>query len=274
MHLIKYLIVLACSIGLFACGGTPPSSNSNEYSIGGTVTGLGTGKTLVLQQSGGDDLTVSADGLFSFASKISSSSAYSVSLRNQPTNQTCLVSSPGGTAMSNVNTVAVVCKSNMVAYVPNMTSGKLSAFTINPFTGKLTLSGAPIAAGSQPVATTVTPNGKFAYVTDFGSNNVLTFGLDSNTGAVLPISHPVATGNLPGALIVDPLGKFAYIPNNGDATISAYGIDSNTGLLTPLSGSPFNVGINPGAIAMDPWHSPKSLDIFIGQFESRDGSQA
>ena len=52
------------------------------YSIGGIVSGLS--GTVVLQDNGGDDLTVSGDGAFQFATKLPSGAAYSVTVKTAP----------------------------------------------------------------------------------------------------------------------------------------------------------------------------------------------
>ena len=78
------------------------------YSVGGTVSGL-TG-TVVLQDNGGDNLSVSANGPFSFATGLASGAAYSVTVRTYPSGQTCSVSAGSGTiAAANVTNVAVSC---------------------------------------------------------------------------------------------------------------------------------------------------------------------
>ena len=59
------------------------------YSVGGTVSGL-TG-TVVLQDNGGDNLSVTANGSFSFPAKLASGAAYSVTVLTQPSGQTCAV---------------------------------------------------------------------------------------------------------------------------------------------------------------------------------------
>ena len=78
------------------------------YTIGGTVSGL-TGTGLVLQNSGGNNLSVSANGAFTFSSSVYSSSTYSVTVLTQPTGQTCTVSSGSGTVTTNVTNVQVAC---------------------------------------------------------------------------------------------------------------------------------------------------------------------
>ena len=79
------------------------------YSVGGTVSGL-TG-TVVLQDNGGDSLSLSANGPFTFATPLASGTTYDVRVKSYPTGQTCTISSGyGGTiAAANITNVAVSC---------------------------------------------------------------------------------------------------------------------------------------------------------------------
>lgn len=94
---------------LAGCGGggssAPPPAT---YTIGGTVTGL-TGTGLVLQDNGGNNLTVTGSGAFTFSNSVSSGSAYSVTVFTQPKGQSCKVTSGSGTASANVSNVQVAC---------------------------------------------------------------------------------------------------------------------------------------------------------------------
>ncbi len=56
---------------------------TGSYTIGGTVTGL-VGGGLVLQNNGGDNLTVSANGAFTFPTSVSSGASYAVTVLTQP----------------------------------------------------------------------------------------------------------------------------------------------------------------------------------------------
>lgn len=68
-------------------------------SIGGAVEGL-KGKSLVLQNNGGGDLAINADGPFVFAEPVEEGEGYSVKVVAQPTDpaQLCLVTNGDGTA--------------------------------------------------------------------------------------------------------------------------------------------------------------------------------
>lgn len=81
------------------------------YSIGGTVSGL-SGSGLILQNSGGDDLAISANGGFTFATTLDTGAVYNVSVLAQPTSpaQTCLVSNGVGVVgTTNVTNITVSC---------------------------------------------------------------------------------------------------------------------------------------------------------------------
>jgi hypothetical protein len=89
-------------------GGSQPT-----HTVGGTVSGLA-GSGLVLRNSGGDDLHVSADGAFAFATAVTSGTAYAVTIAAQPTlpTQNCTVVHDSGTVgTANVTDVAVSCVS-------------------------------------------------------------------------------------------------------------------------------------------------------------------
>ena len=88
-------------------------STTITYKIGGMVSGL-SGTGLVLENNGGDNLSVSANGSFTFATPIASGTNYSVTVLTQPTNpaQTCAATSGNGTADANVTAVQVTCTTN------------------------------------------------------------------------------------------------------------------------------------------------------------------
>ncbi|HTU75242.1 MAG TPA: alpha/beta hydrolase-fold protein [Trebonia sp.] len=78
------------------------------YSVGGTVSGL-TGP-VSLRDNGGDDVTVSADGAFTFPTSLASGTPYAVTVQAEPPGQTCAVTDGAGTVGSaNVTSVAVTC---------------------------------------------------------------------------------------------------------------------------------------------------------------------
>jgi hypothetical protein len=97
--------------------------DSNIYTIGVTVSGLaGTG--LVLRNNGGDDLSITANGAATFATPLISSSSYSITVYNNPSNpvQTCTVTSGSGSMpASNLTGIVVTCTTNTFTLGGNIT---------------------------------------------------------------------------------------------------------------------------------------------------------
>ena len=76
--------------------------------VGGTVSGLE--GALVLQNNGGDDLTVTSDGVFTFATRLPSGDVYDVTILIEPPDQACVIGSASGTVGGeNVTDVFVPC---------------------------------------------------------------------------------------------------------------------------------------------------------------------
>jgi hypothetical protein len=93
-------------------GNIQVTCSTGTLSIGGTVTGLAKlGSGIVLQNNGGDNLTVKANGTFTFPTLVPAGGAYKVTILTQPSgpNQVCTVSNGSGTANANVTNVQVVC---------------------------------------------------------------------------------------------------------------------------------------------------------------------
>ena len=100
---------------LIHCGGsTHPAVVTvaiPTYSIGGTVAGLS--GTVILQNNEGNDLTLTADGDFTFATEVTDGSAYAVTVLTQPSGQACSISNSTGTvATADVTNIAIVCSAN------------------------------------------------------------------------------------------------------------------------------------------------------------------
>jgi sugar lactone lactonase YvrE len=82
---------------------------SLTYTVGGSVTGL-VGSGLVLQDNLGDNLPISGNGPFTFATAIATGNPYSVTVLSSPIAQNCAVSEGSGTvATANITNVLVSC---------------------------------------------------------------------------------------------------------------------------------------------------------------------
>jgi hypothetical protein len=88
------------------------ATNAVTANIGGTLSGLAPGASVILQNNGGDALTLSANGPFTFKTPVTGpTDAYVVTVNTQPTtpNQICTVANGSGTATADVTNVTVTC---------------------------------------------------------------------------------------------------------------------------------------------------------------------
>jgi uncharacterized repeat protein (TIGR01451 family) len=123
LRLLRSLGAGALLGALVACGGGGGGGSPATYTVGGAVTGL-TG-TVTLQNNGGDALTRTASGAFTFATPLGNGSAYNVTVLTQPSGQTCSVSNGAGTVNgANVGNVQVDCVTN-----PFSIGGTISGLT-------------------------------------------------------------------------------------------------------------------------------------------------
>jgi 6-phosphogluconolactonase len=140
------------------------------------------------------------------------------------------------------------------AYVSNIGSANISAYTIDSTTGALTaVSGSPFTAHSYPNPVTIDPTGKFAYVSNMGYSSISAYTINSTTGVLTEVSgSPFAAGVYPSPVTIDPTGSFAYVSNMGSGTVWAYTINSTTGALSnPLT---YTIGTltYPNTVTIDP----------------------
>ncbi len=84
----------------------------DTYEVKVAVSGLADGFGVVLQNNGGDDLMVAANGTFAFPTRLADGSGFQVSVKAQPFGQTCTASQGSGTlAGASPATASVVCSS-------------------------------------------------------------------------------------------------------------------------------------------------------------------
>lgn len=238
-------------------GNANVSCSNNAYTIGGSVSGLPSGLQVTLRNNGGDALTVSANGAFTFATSVAHGGSYSVTVGTQPVGGTCTVSSGSGSNLTaNVSSVSVSCTVPTTSwfYVPDYGSAQVLGYSLNRSTGALSsIPGSPWAAGSNNRWLATNPARTFLYSANTGANTVSAYTVNASTGALTPVAgSPYATGTTPTSVEVSPNGKFAYVTNANGASVSGYTIDQITGALTPMPGSPFAAGSLPTKITFTP----------------------
>lgn len=119
---IGLCMLAACGGG--GSGGSNPSSSSSSnssssssaaptYTIGGTVSGL-VGSGLVLSNNGGNNLSITANGAFTFSTALAAGAAYAITIATHPGAQNCTVTNASGTVGSaNISNVFVTCNDRM-----------------------------------------------------------------------------------------------------------------------------------------------------------------
>lgn len=113
-HVARRSMAVAALFAFTACPKDIP-----RHAVGGTATGL-TGTGLVLQNNGGDDLAIPANGRFAFPTPIPEGQPYVVTVKVQPTSppQNCaVVGGAGIVAHADVTSVTVVCQRSPAVYV-------------------------------------------------------------------------------------------------------------------------------------------------------------
>ena len=105
---------------------------TNTYTIGGTLSGLAGGDTVVLQDNGANNLSLNANGAFAFTTPIVTGLPYAVTVLTNPIApaQQCLVTAggPGTVGSANVTNVAVTCTTTFTVGV--MLTGLVASNTV------------------------------------------------------------------------------------------------------------------------------------------------
>jgi hypothetical protein len=167
--------------------------STNQFTVGGTLSGLAAGNSLVLQNNGGDDLLLSANGNFTFATALGDLSDYSVNVLTSPSNpaQSCTVDNGNGTlASGNVTDVLVTCETDQFT-IGGSVSGLVDGTS-------LTLQN---NGGDDLISST---NGSFVFATaldDLSSYAVSVLTQPTEPSQTCTVSN--ATGSLAGADIAD-----------------------------------------------------------------------
>jgi 6-phosphogluconolactonase (cycloisomerase 2 family) len=234
------------------------------FSIGGTVSGL-VGSALTLRSQPGGQVTINADGPFTFPEKVPSSLPYSVDVVFTPNGpvQTCSIDPATGVVGASDVSLNVECKTDRFAYFISQDDDRIDAYTINSSNGTLSaLQTTPsITTDDAPAGIAIHPSGKFLYVTNSGVNRVSGYLINPVTGVLsaLPGSSWATGGAKPINIAIERTGHFAYVSNYDGDSIAGFSIDPTTGVLTPLSGSPFASPVKPLVLAP----SPVNSDLFV-----------
>lgn len=120
--------------------------------------------------------------------------------------------------------------------------GSVSAYRLDPETGKLTFLNIRSAEGRGPCHISVDPEGRFAYVSNYGSGNISVYPIleDGSLGEVLDVVqhegnsvHSRQEGPHMHSIIPSEDGEFIYASDLGIDMVKIYRVNRETGELTP-----------------------------------------
>jgi hypothetical protein len=251
---------------LSACGGggggaSGPPRPPSTYTVGGVIRNLPVGTSVVLEDNGGDSLTVSSSSSsstpFTFATALSSGAAYSVTIVTQPTGQNCVVGSGTGTVgAASITSVSVNCTPNKYTVggiIANMIFGTsivleddggdsltapASSTSSTPFTFATALSSGTaysISIAAQPLGQTcVVGSGTGAIASANVTNAFVDCTPNKYTvgGTISGLNQKLVLGDGIGDQLTLAAGatSFLFTPGIGSAGIYAVSVDN------PLSG--------------------------------------
>ena len=225
--------------------------SDNEYTVGGTISGLV--GTVTLLNNDNNPTSISSNGPFRFSTLIAEGSEYDVSVKTQPANQTCSVSGRTGVITANVNNVNVTCSPN------TYTLGG----TISNLVGTVTL------LNNDTNPTRISTNGSFRFSDAIASGSSYRVTIQtqpaSQTCSVVNGSGTI-NSNLDNVVVtcltqntilsVPPTGTIPFNTGTGTLTVRNIGQYQATNVKAELPGGWTGVTQNSTACqAINPGHS-------------------
>ena len=218
-----------CSVGSGSgtMGGTKVTNvvvvcSTNTFGVGGTASGLI--GSVVLQDNGGDALTLSVDGAFVFTTPVAQGGMYAVAVLTQPATETCTVANGSGTVGSGkVSSVALTCATNAYT-VGGTVSGLNGALTLQDNGGSALPLGTngsfsfpmPVAEGStydvtietQPAVQTCTVTNNAGTMGNSNTTNVSVTCATNDTTLTVTASAIIGVNSSSGTLTVTNTGTY------------------------------------------------------------------
>src|SRR5579872_6061868 len=142
-------------------------------------------------------------------------------------------------------------------YDAEYSTGNVAGFGVNAATGALTSTGqVPVKAGKNPSQLTSDARGYRLYVVNQGSQDLNAYFINRANGFLTAVpGSPFKLAGSGTSVAVTSSGKFVYATTDslqgGKDGINAFAVESN-GSLSAVPGSPFQAGVLPGSIAVDP----------------------
>jgi 6-phosphogluconolactonase (cycloisomerase 2 family) len=214
---------------------------ASQFTVGGTISGL-TASGLDLRNNGGTALAIAAGATsFTFPATVASGTAYTVTVSQQPSQQTCAVSNGTGTVTNaNVTDVSIVCPSGY-AFISNENgTPRVASYQVGANGGFTQVSALPVGARATGVAVTASGNhvilavdpsdsvdgelrvysvsstGELAFVSSVPMGPGVggyshTVGCGPRPGNSGDISCGIGINSAPETVLIHPNGRFVYV---------------------------------------------------------------
>src|SRR5579872_1097861 len=266
--LTSSVLLVGCNLKKSASGSptgsaTGPVTTPTTQTIGGTVTGL-TGTGMVIENNGADDLTIIANGTFTFKTAVSG--AYAVTIKTQPSSptQSCTVSFGTGTATANVTNVLINCGNGLT--IGGSVSGLIGSGLVlqNNGSNNFQVTGAgnvpftfssPITAGATYAVTVLTQPSKPAQTCTVVNGTGTVSGNVSNVQVICTQPGFTVGGSVVG-LVTGPGDTLELQLNAGDNTF----VTGDTVFTFPTAVT--NGGIYNVSMFLPPSSQPQPCNLF------------
>jgi hypothetical protein len=202
------------------------TTNPVTATIGGTVSGLVVpGSSVILQNNGGDSLTLTANGSFTFKTPVTGADVYAVTVVTQPVNpnQICTVTNGSGVASANVTNVAVSCVLSF-SIGGTVTGVVGTGLILQNSSDSEQLPISPANGNQAFTFKKLVPTGTAYNVTIFAQPTAPTQNCTVTTGT----GSGTATANVTNVAIVCPAVTYSV----GGTVVGLAGIPPNNGVLT------------------------------------------
>jgi len=197
---ILSLALCASALALAGCGGGSSSKSGapsggpgpTTYTVTASVSNLASPGTLVLQDNGGDNLSVQANGNFVFPTALNNGAGYDVSILTEPVGQVCTLSGAYQGTSSSAVTVRVDCTQPLYRIggtIAGLTAGQTVVIQFSD------------GAGTTYTASGTAGNGSFTFGgTVFAGGTAYTVGIltQPSTGTCTVVD--TTTGNTTGTV--------------------------------------------------------------------------
>jgi hypothetical protein len=230
-----------------------------RYRVGGTATGVGVNKQIVLQVNGSEELVISTSGAFAFPTTMAVGASYIVTIKSQATGQRCtLAGGRGSVGTADVATLRVVCAglnwspSQFPIRVPDTlygvgdlafdAQGDLLVVVANPARAIVRLDR---ATGAQtPIATGIVPTEFILGVAYRQTNDMIYVASDSKILSVTPAGVVAPLASFVGlhAITIAPpgfgnFGGFIIAVTNQGAAGQVIAVNPADGVVTTITAS-------------------------------------